>query len=526
MSSRTVPPPGFRLDPLRIPRLASRVGSRPVSHWDTSCAPPGPQCLDRGVSRVPSPGPPLAGRDAMLEPRRPFSGLRFREAFGCPLTLGLCAFMILVHAVLTRNTNGDLDAATRQLSFLHLSAGTAEPLWMTGVSQLLHRNWDHLTGNVGWLLFAGIPIERRIGTRRYAIFLVIAYVVGFVLQACTPASGVGASGLLYAVIGLSLTLPFAERRESRGLPRFGWLVLLLSTWYILGDSPDSIELDAPCHILGLVTGLIAGAFLDPRAGTWANFRKSRARLAVCSIATLAFLVAIAPQRQWEPRWQSMAALAAERRGDIAEAERQWAAFVRTSDPSSSFDASAMEEMARYHMRRGDRRGARDILDEIAPVLGQTRLYRSSGMLWHGCLPKSDSIAFERWARALELGKERPQLLDLMARVALFPADSNDYFPERARALAWCAVNEDEFRSPVYLYTLALATYLCGEPRRGLHWLCEAIARNPDPPPAYFNNLKIFEHEVVLADSAQAAAANSGSSDPAAGVSPIAARASP
>lgn len=132
-------------------------------------------------------------------------------------------------------------------------------LWRSLTTVLPHAGTIHLVFNIIWMWFLGVPLERRRGTPITAAFYAWSAYVSAVAQVAWSGAGVGLSGLLYGVAGYHWLV---QRREpgspvvlSRGNARLlgGWLLAC-----VLLTELDVLPIANTAHVMGLVTGLLAG----------------------------------------------------------------------------------------------------------------------------------------------------------------------------------------------------------------------------------------------------------------------------
>jgi rhomboid protease GluP len=182
------------------------------------------------------------------------------------VTLALAVVLVGVHAVLALAGPVDVDALVRwgaKAGPLVVEAG--QP-WRLVTANFLHRDWPHLGLNLLVLVAAGVALERVCRRRDYAALLVAA---GLITMAgslgWSGAVSVGASGLVYACVGALLVL---SRRYRGRLARSRWMSgesALPTVLVFLWMGWTSVGVDNAGHLGGLLTGLLVGAFLEPRA---------------------------------------------------------------------------------------------------------------------------------------------------------------------------------------------------------------------------------------------------------------------
>ncbi len=163
-----------------------------------------------------------------------------------------------------------------------LYPGTPDPLWITlFTSMFLHAGWDHLLGNMLFLVVFGIHVERSMGAPRFLVFYLLCGLGASALEIATSASsnvpGIGASGAIAGVLAGYLVLyPGSHIDALLPLGGFAWSAripawLFIGAWFLyqlttgldtFGDAGAGVAYSA--HVGGFITGLlIVGPFSQP-----------------------------------------------------------------------------------------------------------------------------------------------------------------------------------------------------------------------------------------------------------------------
>lgn len=138
-----------------------------------------------------------------------------------------------------------LDTAVSTASFYPCtvvgSCHQAEPWavsWLTAM--FMHGSWDHILGNMLFLMIFGKNVEDAFGHFRYLVFYLVGGFVATATQTVMTLLGgsatdaavptLGASGAIAAVLGAYFIL--YPRSQVRGL--FGIIPAQLSAWFFLG----------------------------------------------------------------------------------------------------------------------------------------------------------------------------------------------------------------------------------------------------------------------------------------------------
>ena len=152
-----------------------------------------------------------------------FQGKRVREPiFKLPLLIAVLAVLMLaIQAVqsffLNQQVQQDL---VLWFGFLPLRLivpdqipGGILPLFWTPLTYgFLHAGWEHVIGNVAWLVIFGTPVARRYGTLRTLVIFFVASIVGALAFAITEYDSlaylVGASGGIAGLTGAAMRFIF------------------------------------------------------------------------------------------------------------------------------------------------------------------------------------------------------------------------------------------------------------------------------------------------------------------------------
>ncbi len=179
---------------------------------------------------------------------------RIGISFNAPVILGFAAACVIAQ-VLDIVTGG---ASTRAV-FSVYGSSLLDPLaWVRCVGHVFgHAGWDHLIGNLMYILILGPMIEEKYGARNTAvIILATAAVTGIISMVFFPrVMLLGASGVVFAFILISSI----TAKEDHRIPVTFILVALLyigqQVWQAV-TARDSIS--QMSHILGGITGSVLG----------------------------------------------------------------------------------------------------------------------------------------------------------------------------------------------------------------------------------------------------------------------------
>lgn len=175
-------------------------------------------------------------------------------------------------------------------------------LWGLATSAFVHVAWWHILFNVWWTRDFGRLVEPDLGRGRYVGFVLASAIVGSGWQLLiTNATGIGLSGVVYALFGYTLA-----RRGSRptfqAFLRRGTIVWLLGwlVFCIVMTLTNVWSVGNAAHIAGLAAGSLVGLALE------------RPRLRLVSALGLGVLllgvVASCTYMPWSAMWQARAVL--------------------------------------------------------------------------------------------------------------------------------------------------------------------------------------------------------------------------
>jgi rhomboid protease GluP len=172
--------------------------------------------------------------------------------------------------------------------------------WALITSAFVHFAIWHCAFNIYWWWTLGSVVEREIGSRWYLLFVLAAAIVSSSFQmAFSDDTGIGASGVVYALFGLMWPLrqqvpQFKTALTSNTIQLFvGWMLIC-----ILLEATGAWQLGNAAHISGfLFGGGVAGSFLLKKS--------SLIRFSLFALVAISFVPLFwAP---WSVRWLSQVA---------------------------------------------------------------------------------------------------------------------------------------------------------------------------------------------------------------------------
>ena len=183
---------------------------------------------------------------------------RIGISFNAPVILGFAAVCVIAQ-ILNIVTGG----ASNRAVFSVYGASLLDPLtWIRCIGHVFgHIGWDHLIGNLMFILLLGPMIEEKYGSKNTVIIiLATAVVTGAVNMVFFPRVALlGASGVVFAFILISSVTV----REDNTIPVTFILVALL---YLGREIYDGIfvrdNVSQMAHIIGGAVGSVLGFLLS------------------------------------------------------------------------------------------------------------------------------------------------------------------------------------------------------------------------------------------------------------------------
>ena len=200
--------------------------------------------------------------EAATEGRR---GLRGAAMVTLLISLNLVAFLIELY--FGGAANPGVLYKLGALDFYAVILG--DEYWRLVTALFLHYNLLHLLFNLFALYMLGPPLERAIGTARFAgcyLFSGIGSSAGFIVLAriglTGPSELVGASGCVMGIVGAWAGFLLRHRHAPRARERLGYIAMIVVIQIAFDLSTPQISMSA--HICGLITGFSLGLLVAPR----------------------------------------------------------------------------------------------------------------------------------------------------------------------------------------------------------------------------------------------------------------------
>ena len=208
---------------------------------------------------------PVAFTTAPIADRVRHSQLRSAPAVLVLILLNAVAFLFEISV-------GDLNDP----EVLH-RVGALEPYavvvqgeyWRLFTALFLHGGFTHLLFNIFALYILGPPLERSIGTLRFAVCYLIsglassAGVVGLTILGFVQVSQlVGASGCIMGIVGTWAGFLVRHRHVRQARQRLGNILMIIVIQVAFDLSTPQVSMAA--HLCGLIAGFFLGLILAPR----------------------------------------------------------------------------------------------------------------------------------------------------------------------------------------------------------------------------------------------------------------------
>ena len=149
--------------------------------------------------------------------------------------------------------------------------------WRLFTALFLHGGFTHLFFNIFALYILGPPLERSIGTIRFAVCYLLsglassAGVVGLVVVGFVQVDQlVGASGCIMGIVGAWAGFLVGHRHVPQARQRLGNIGLIIVIQVAFDLSTPQVSMAA--HLCGLIAGFFLGLVLVPRATSVAEDR--------------------------------------------------------------------------------------------------------------------------------------------------------------------------------------------------------------------------------------------------------------
>ena len=226
--------------------------------------------------------------------------------------------------------------------------------WALLTSVFVHYALWHLAFNVYWLWVLGSQVERSIGSLRFlALFVASAFVSSSFQLAVSDDTGIGASGVVYAIFGLAWVARYRFPRLKEVLDKrtiYIFIIWLLGCF--VATQSGVWEVGNAAHTSGLLFGVLAGGYFVPRL---------RPRLVLVGLAAM-FALSIVPLFwcPWSVLWLSTQAYNAHAARQYDRAIERYSQVIRM-EPDNAWAyynrSTVYEELDEPHKAQEDRQKA-------------------------------------------------------------------------------------------------------------------------------------------------------------------------
>lgn len=339
---------------------------------------------------------PFEQTDPSVEDNRPATSAA-SSGINC-VTYAVIAICVVVFAffnIATEASFFDSIASTLAPSSIDVWTGA---YWGLITTAFVHIGIWHVAFNMWWAKDFGAVLEPTMGRGKYFIFILTAAAVSSGAQlAFSDQTGIGFSGVVYAMFGYGLAARNAEPRYRRMLDSntikwlLGWLVLCIVLTFI-----EVWKVGNYAHVAGFLFGYFTGNAFIARTFVPANIF-GLALLVIISVLSLFYV-------PWSDAWQM--------RGEIAE-------YLAAAERADSGDAEAQYQFAYVNLAVEDK--AECIL-WLRKSIDQGYVPAMNGLAW--ILATDPEASFRDGAEAVKLARQ--------------------------------ACESDDWKTPAYIDTLAAA----------------------------------------------------------------------
>ena len=402
-----------------------------------------------------------------------------------PLTLTFIAMNVAIHAVATGGIGFDLTSLA-DISGGSIADEVRGEWWRLVTSGWVHRDTNHLIGNMTFLGLYGLALEPIVGSRWFAFVFGASLLGSSVAELGFGGGGtsIGASGAVFGLNGAVLVVAM-----SYG----GWWsrLLRLGAWCMVGgdivDGFESLGVAHAAHLGGFLAGMTVAAGIESSRAGAPLIRSRRKTLAVATM-TLGLIAITAADSRWMPSWFASQARMQEALDNRAAAAKQWALVVETADASRPLEARLIADAAYSLYFEDDTLVARRLFAEVSPALRNANTYATLGWMQMRYEPRDRRAAEISYLIALELEPESPVALNSLALLYLSDSDSALYRPEVALSLSRRAMLADGMADPFYVRTCAYAHFHCDEDAAAVELMRLAIRLESEYSETYEKDL--------------------------------------
>lgn len=207
---------------------------------------------------------------AAVRPQNSWKYDLYRRVKESPIVFLFVAINVAVFFIELRRGALHDPIAMRRLGALDYSEviGDGE-FWRLLTALFLHYGLVHLIFNLFALYILGPPLERTIGSFRFAVTYLVsgigstAGVVALtVLKIVQPAELIGASGSVMGIVGAWAGFLVRHRHAWQAKQRLLNILMIIGIQVAFDISTPQVSTSA--HLCGLVTGFLVGLYVSPR----------------------------------------------------------------------------------------------------------------------------------------------------------------------------------------------------------------------------------------------------------------------
>ena len=175
------------------------------------------------------------------------------------LTTGVKYLLIINFLIFLIFPNSNFISLYEMLSLHNINEGFN--IYQLITYQFLHAGFLHIISNMIFLYFAGIMVERNLGTKKFIIYYLICGIFGGLFQLLSLPNGdslIGASGSIFGITAmLTLYYPNIQFLYLFIIPmslRHFFVITIIVEIFSAISSYDQVG--HMCHIFGALTGII------------------------------------------------------------------------------------------------------------------------------------------------------------------------------------------------------------------------------------------------------------------------------
>jgi membrane associated rhomboid family serine protease len=196
---------------------------------------------------------------------------RGRHARHAPLVLFFIAANVFVFAIelMRQSTAADSTVLYRLGALDFYSVVFQHQYWRLLTALFLHYGFVHLVFNLFALYVLGPPLERAIGSIRFAVSYLVSGLgstIGVIwltlLHVVQPSELVGASGSIMGIVGAWAGFLLRHRHAPRARQRLLNILFIVVVQTAFDIYTPQVSLAA--HTCGLITGFVVGILISPR----------------------------------------------------------------------------------------------------------------------------------------------------------------------------------------------------------------------------------------------------------------------